>query len=223
MCLSEWCLQNKDLFVNKKVIELGSGVGLAGLCVALNCKPSHLSLSDCHPSVLKTLRENVNLNVSNRTEKQCLISKTSQINEESLCVTINDGSTSVIEVLDLPWEDVSEEVCEGLSVDIILAADVVFDSTLFSSFLNCVKCFMKVSYGARLLLACTERNKKTLEEFLNLLGKILYNKNVYFNAICFFVSVTFGLKHEEVPPPPQKHYYWSTDCPIRLFSVESHQ
>lgn len=152
--------------------------------MALNCKPSRLSLSDCHPSVLKTLRENVRDNVSKRR----LGFKTSERDEESRCLTLKDGSTSVVEVLDLPWEEVSEEVCEGISVDIILAADVVFDSALFPAFLNCVKCFLTVSDGARLLLACTERNRKTLEEFLDLLGKVYLKNLIFFEKVCFCFS-----------------------------------
>lgn len=157
-------MKNKQLFLNKTVLELGSGIGLTGLCVALNCNPSRIALTDCHQSVLNSLCANVNLNTISKhckettcTTSRCLLSK-----------TIN-GST-VLEVLNLPWEQVDEEFYKERAVDVILAADVVFDSSLFSPLLKCVKCFFIVCEKTEMVLACTERNKKTLEVFLQLLG-----------------------------------------------------
>ncbi|KAF2879721.1 hypothetical protein ILUMI_26451, partial [Ignelater luminosus] len=51
--LSEWCLFHKDVFTDKTILELGSGIGLTGITVAINCKPEKIYLTDCHNSVLQ--------------------------------------------------------------------------------------------------------------------------------------------------------------------------
>lgn len=62
--LSEWILQSKGLFEQKRVLELGSGIGLSGLIVSKECSPESVYLTDCHESVLDLLCENVKLNVN---------------------------------------------------------------------------------------------------------------------------------------------------------------
>ena len=63
--LAEWCSSNASEFEGKKVLELGSGLGLTGLTVVKNCKPSSFTFTDVHDSVLKVLVENVNINLFN--------------------------------------------------------------------------------------------------------------------------------------------------------------
>lgn len=61
MC--EWILQNKIKFKNSKTLELGSGIGLTGLITASECDLDTIYLTDCHPSVLDLLCDNIKLNV----------------------------------------------------------------------------------------------------------------------------------------------------------------
>eukprot|EP01112_Ceratiomyxa_fruticulosa_P023001 TRINITY_DN8616_c0_g1_i1.p1 TRINITY_DN8616_c0_g1~~TRINITY_DN8616_c0_g1_i1.p1 ORF type:complete len:277 (-),score=61.32 TRINITY_DN8616_c0_g1_i1:8-838(-) len=59
-----------DMFVGKRVIEIGAGTGLAGLGVA--CLGANVILTDL-PSVLKILEINVEAN-RNRVEDRCVVS-----------------------------------------------------------------------------------------------------------------------------------------------------
>lgn len=125
------------------MLELGAGVGLAGITVKLKCQPARVFLTDCHDAVLSTLAKNVRIN-------------------------FRDNSN--ISVLNLPWEQVTKEKCTSLGkIDVIIASDVVYDSHLFHPLADAIKCLLvcgaEVAY-----LACTVRNKTTLDGFVEVLS-----------------------------------------------------
>uniref|UniRef100_A0A3P9A103 FAM86 N-terminal domain-containing protein n=1 Tax=Esox lucius TaxID=8010 RepID=A0A3P9A103_ESOLU len=66
--LAEWAVENPHLFSARTVLELGSGVGLAGITVCRCCSPSRYVFSDCHLSVLQRLRDNL---LVNGLDNQC--------------------------------------------------------------------------------------------------------------------------------------------------------
>ncbi|KAK9732245.1 methyltransferase [Popillia japonica] len=177
--LSEWCLQNRSLLTNKTILELGSGVGLTGLVVALNCEPKQYNFTDCHTKVLETLRDNISLNV-NRSD-----------NADNICE---------LNVINLSWEDVQTRSEDFKDVEIVLAADVVYDSSLFPCLRDALSCFLSNERCSEVYFCCTERNPRTLTDFLEGLGKS-------------------GLNYEELSLPEQDHLCWSTEVPIRLFRV----
>lgn len=170
--MANWCLNNCKLFQNKTILELGSGVGVTGLILASNCSPKRVCLTDCHSTVLEVLCENVNLNVTDREIKQ----KEGKFQTkpcESLLIkghVNNNNCTSVVEVRKLPWEIVDEKLCKTFgNVDTLIAADVVYDSDLFLPLINTLKCFLK-SGVSEVFLACTVRNRNTLNHFLEAVG-----------------------------------------------------
>lgn len=145
LVLAEWCLQNRVIFENKSVLELGAGVGLTGITVGFKCQPSRVLLTDCHETVLETLQKNVNLN-------------------------FNDKSN--VSVLNLPWEKINAEKCRDLEeIDVLIAADVVYDPCLFHPLADAIKCLLSSSGASQMYLACTERNESTLHYFLDVLSK----------------------------------------------------
>ncbi|RZB39017.1 protein FAM86D, partial [Asbolus verrucosus] len=126
LVLSEWILSNISHFNNKIIVELGSGIGLTGLAISLYCTPKTVYLTDCHPSVLTALCENIKIN--------------------------------------------SGEICQKLGhVDLIIAADVIYDASIFNSLICAVNCFFKNCGADQFILSCTERNTETLSEFLLLI------------------------------------------------------
>jgi protein-lysine N-methyltransferase EEF2KMT len=60
--VSRWIYQNPEFFKNKIVLELGAGCGLCGLVSSRVA--SKVALSDIGDEVIKTLRENVEINKS---------------------------------------------------------------------------------------------------------------------------------------------------------------
>uniref|UniRef100_A0A8C6UCS3 Eukaryotic elongation factor 2 lysine methyltransferase n=1 Tax=Neogobius melanostomus TaxID=47308 RepID=A0A8C6UCS3_9GOBI len=98
--LAEWALDNQQYFRNRSVLELGSGVGLTGIAICASCGPSQFTFSDCHPSVLLRLRENIRLNGLDQ---------------------------KAVRVEELDWASVTDDQLIEAGADTVIAADVVYD------------------------------------------------------------------------------------------------
>ncbi|KAK7862479.1 hypothetical protein R5R35_005908 [Gryllus longicercus] len=180
--LVNWCITHKFRLQNKCILELGSGVGLAGLAVSSECEPQTFWFSDCHPSVLGMLLSNVKVNVdreidsklSDTLEKDNFfkVSSFGMPNgvEENILYQGRMKNTSVY-VMNLPWEDIPNlNISQGISPDIVLAADVVYDSTILESLCSAL-CHL-VHKNCIAVVACTVRNEDTTKEFLEMLEKL---------------------------------------------------
>ncbi|CAN6724706.1 unnamed protein product [Malus baccata var. baccata] len=111
--LSECILSFPDLFTSKLCFEVGSGVGLVGICLA-HVKASKVILSDGDLSTLANMMVNLELNhISVETNM-------SETTEDPYMV-------KTVKCLHLPWESVSESELQNLKPDIILGADVIYD------------------------------------------------------------------------------------------------
>ncbi|KAI4314744.1 hypothetical protein L6164_027621 [Bauhinia variegata] len=60
--LAYYCLSHRDLFRSKKVIELGSGYGLAGFVIAAVTEASEVVISDGNPQVVNYTESNIAIN-----------------------------------------------------------------------------------------------------------------------------------------------------------------
>lgn len=138
--LADWMFSNKEKFQGKRLLELGSGTGATGLIISRLCAPGQLILSDGHQSVLNLLQENVRFN----------------------------GLEQSVTVLDLNWNDLSSLADSKLDPEIILAADVVYDDTIFKPFVNVLLQLTERKPSLVIYLAATVRNEETLEQFLSL-------------------------------------------------------
>jgi len=171
--LAEYCLQHPGLTSGKHVLELGCGLGLCGLSVSAQCRPASYNLTDCHSAVLAALRYNLQLN-------QALFADTP--------VTAHS----------LDWEHPEASCLEG-PVDVVLAADVVYDERLFPALVNILYHFLS-NKTSRAIIACTERNSDTLSTFLNCLDQK-----------CLVV--------EELQCPTPQVFQFSLEPPIRIFCI----
>jgi protein-lysine N-methyltransferase EEF2KMT len=121
--------------------------------------------SDCHDAVLENLIENMDLNLAGEDyeemEKTLLFRKRLRVGKE-----VEFG------VLNLPWEDVDKhkEELKSCKFDVILAADVVYDDSIFDALTKCIRELYNIS-GPNLvfLLSQTVRNPDTFTKFVNLL------------------------------------------------------
>ncbi|EFA81364.1 methyltransferase type 12 domain-containing protein [Heterostelium album PN500] len=57
---TRWILENPQIFEGKEVLELGAGLGIAGLAAGLLCQS--VLMTDYTPKIVSTLRENVKMN-----------------------------------------------------------------------------------------------------------------------------------------------------------------
>lgn len=140
--LGDWILSSGDQFVGKRILELGSGTGLTGIIAARTCTPGQLILSDCHEQVLKLARENVALN----------------------------GCQNLVQVVDLNWDSPTTTLDEyALDPEIIFAADIVYDDTVFRPLVDLFSIFLNRNSAVQIYLAATVRNEATLKRFLDLI------------------------------------------------------
>jgi len=107
MGLAEWCLENKMLS-GKKVLELGSGLGLAGIAAAL--VGANVSLTDYEPDALLFARYNAMRNIP------------------------PDVLAGRVRFQQLDWRTPGEVE----KVDLVIAADVAYERRNFSPLLSLI-------------------------------------------------------------------------------------
>lgn len=168
LALSEFIMKNKGFFEGKTVLEIGSGIGLVGLILMKACSPDKVFLSDCHDNVLEVLKDNININTSDN--------QLENIESSSLLVQqrfrIENGPE--IGIFNLPWEDIEtfeDDIKKICIPDCILAADVIYDESLFDGLISCIKKLFEIANNkSTMYLASTIRNETTYFGFKFLLG-----------------------------------------------------
>ena len=169
--MAEWCSFNKKEIQGKNVLELGSGVGLTGLTVIKLCEPKIYYFSDCHPIVLRTLEENVRLNLLEN--KNDILWKEVLSNDRIEVEKINVNANMKVKIMSLKWVDINKLNIEQLKIDIVIAADILYDNSTFESLALGLKelVFKGVCYA---IVAVTVRNESTLSEFICILGMNIF-------------------------------------------------
>ncbi|XP_011866646.1 PREDICTED: protein FAM86D [Vollenhovia emeryi] len=165
VALSQWCAENKGQFCGKNVLELGCGVGLTGMSIISVCSPKQYVFSDCHPTVLGMLCENVKLNFLSNERRKLL--DTSEATSK-LKLQLKYKQIDIL-VIDLKWEDIDEYISECSSQpDIIVAADILYESSSFGSLASGLKSLLTSKKHA--IFAATIRNEDTISQFFEHLG-----------------------------------------------------
>ncbi|XP_055711536.1 protein-lysine N-methyltransferase EEF2KMT [Phlebotomus papatasi] len=142
IALCEWFTHNTNEFSGKTILELGAGVGMAGIVLAQIIKTSRIYLTDFHEKVLSILQENLNENPPE-----------------------NDN---VVHVCQFDWfsEVDYEKLSKTCCPDIIYAADVIYDSDIFPALCQVLMRFINSHNSPRIIISCTVRNEKTYEDFI---------------------------------------------------------
>ncbi|XWS58234.1 hypothetical protein CRYUN_Cryun08bG0017000 [Craigia yunnanensis] len=109
--LSELILSFPHIFSGKSCFEVGSGVGLIGICLA-HVKASKVILSDGDFSTLANMKLNL---------------ETNQLNTETDLPETSIENKNVVKCIHLPWESASEKELQDFMPEIILGADVIYD------------------------------------------------------------------------------------------------
>lgn len=147
--MAEFARHRPHLFTSRKILELGSGVGLTGIMIAACCAPKSIILTDYTRQSLVNLRYNV------------------QINDHML-------RNSQIRVEDLDWNDCSLDHAAKMNVELLISCDCVYDVSVFPALVNTVTSFFncpdtsespraqRVAY-----FAATLRNQATFSAFLS--------------------------------------------------------
>ncbi|KAM5153216.1 protein-lysine N-methyltransferase EEF2KMT isoform 2-T2 [Mantella aurantiaca] len=193
--LAEWSIENVDIFRNRAIIELGSGIGLTGLAICKSCFPKKYTFSDCHPKVLSKLRENIHLNGFVLTdEDDC-------VNEPE---GVKDSESVQLSVLELDWESITEQKLAYIDADVIIAADVVYDPDIIMSFTNILRKLLlcrKVEKSLDIFVASTIRNSETYKLFQTKLDEV-------------------GLKGQIIADHKKNIFVYEANCAIQILQVK---
>ncbi|XP_030534766.1 protein-lysine N-methyltransferase EEF2KMT isoform X1 [Rhodamnia argentea] len=128
--LSEFILSFPDMFSGKTCFEVGSGVGLVGICLS-HVKASKVILSDGDLSTLSNMKLNLKMNQLSTSDDEPESSQCPDSFEPAqiggIRTEIDIVSSHQVKCLHLPWECASEIELQGSEPDIILGADVIYD------------------------------------------------------------------------------------------------
>jgi len=147
IALGCWYLKNKDKLKDKFIVELGCGTGLSGISACINSKLREYWFTDYHSTVLNTLKHNIQIN-KRRYKFHCKY-----------------------DIIQLSWDNIEDlKIFEDKKPDLVIAADVVFDHTMFEPLCNSLKYFV-TNNVTEIILFCTIRNLDTFNQFLKILNK----------------------------------------------------
>ncbi|XP_026660117.2 calmodulin-lysine N-methyltransferase isoform X2 [Phoenix dactylifera] len=137
--LAYFCISHLDMFRSKRVLELGSGYGLAGLAIAASSDACEVVISDGNPQVVDYIQRNISVNAG------------------------AFGNTKV-KSMTLHWnEEPASDILN--SFDIIVASDCTFFKEFHESLARIVKSLLKYSEGSEAIFLSPKRGD-SLDKFL---------------------------------------------------------
>ncbi|XP_051182398.1 calmodulin-lysine N-methyltransferase [Lolium perenne] len=140
--LAFYCINHSDMFRSKRVLELGSGYGLAGLVIAASANANEVVISDGNPQVVGYIQKNISINAEtfDRTK---------------------------VKSMTLHWDQ--EQPSEMFnSFDIIVASDCTFFKQFHRSLARVVRSLLKHSEASQAIFMSPKRGD-SLNKFLEII------------------------------------------------------
>ncbi|KAL9658506.1 hypothetical protein ABK040_006046 [Willaertia magna] len=158
--LIEFILQNLELFKNKNILELGSGIGLTGIVLYKILKEQErgtIMVSD----YLDIILENCDFCSKN-------------LNQIETNMEITTIANDKLNILKLDWNNLNtlQNIQQTVkNIDILLAADVVYDVEVIDCLAEMTSEIFKSNPQIKIIFFVTKRNEKSFELFLNEMKK----------------------------------------------------
>ncbi len=160
--ITEYMLHNKTHFQNRRMLELGSGIGFtAMICHEFIFESNHSADKECIvvtdylDSVLWNSFENMQLN-----HIPCLFEE----NQVSSLDSKEDASKK-IQIAKLDWTTCTLEQIQTIQPNLLLAADVIYDTSVISHLVRVVDLCFTCDAEMECLFAITKRNENTFALF----------------------------------------------------------
>jgi len=164
--LSRFIIFNKGLFEDKRVLELGTGVGIGGITVLKYTKAKEVTLSDYRDDILRNVEKNIIKN--SMKHKHNKISPYEIKGENCTLCGANRGS-----ILNLNWVNYDKF---DLKYDIIIGSDLIYKGAPLKELANLIISALELNGQAYILVP----NKRgAIEDFLKEIDegkKVKYDK-----------------------------------------------
>jgi len=152
-CLAEYLMAYPDMVANKRVIELGAGVGLTGLVMAACCQPISVYMTDYSATCLENMNHNIAIN-----QKWIQHCRGALGNHEDV-VTWGFLDWFVYAQGEIPDPPLVQ------AAEVMVAADVTYDIELNTALSRSVSRFLRGGTNRQAVFAMTLRNKETFDSF----------------------------------------------------------
>ncbi|KAG4072286.1 hypothetical protein HA402_004218 [Bradysia odoriphaga] len=169
LLLADYIFHNRNEFKDKRILELGSGVGLTGIAAAIYSKDVICTDIDLG-GILNVIAENVKRNSS-------IIRNNVQVTE------LDFKAPKFSEVLESELSD----------IEIVICADVIYDDDLTDAFVQTLIKLLEAKANRTIYIALEKRYVFTVadleslapcyEHFLTCIDKIRWSKNWSFESI----------------------------------------
>lgn len=119
--LNDWITLNTDLFRDKRILELGCGIGLTGLITVFDCQPQSYVFTDYHEKVISRCQEHIDLNLKYASDKIATKTETRLLNWAEYDPNIEKFA----------W--MTE------SFDIVIGSDIIYHPSIIPPLVNVLK------------------------------------------------------------------------------------
>ncbi|AEO63714.1 uncharacterized protein THITE_2109257 [Thermothielavioides terrestris NRRL 8126] len=184
--LGQYLCVNPSLVRDKRILELGTGTGYLAVLCAKYLGAEHVIASDGSGEVVNKLADSFFLNGLQGSDR---VSATELKWGHALLGTEEDA-----------WNG-------GRHVDMVLGADITYDVSVIPALVATLQELARLFPGISILIAATERNRATFENFLDVCGKR-----------------GFALANEPFPVPPRKAQngpFYNDQSPIHICKLKS--
>ncbi|KAJ2952967.1 hypothetical protein O0L34_g7342 [Tuta absoluta] len=157
LMLADYMICSKDLFREKNILELGSGVGFTSIAISKYCNINSIMLTDCHNDVLKTIYENVQINFPLHEPKKLGSG------------TVFSGNTNIpLYLMMLDWTRINDFLNDFVP-DVLIGADIIYDPIILKPLCKIIEHFFNKNKSLVVYIANVIRNEDTYKKFLELL------------------------------------------------------
>lgn len=158
-CLAEFLVAHPGQIRDKKVLELGAGVGLTGIVAAGLCQTKHLHMTDYTEACLDNMEHNIAVNKDwlvrqgvNVDDNECSRKLTSGYLEWTECAEGDNHENSRRAIS-------TSEPFQFSNAEVLLAADVIYDASQIPSLVRSVKVLLSSGSGDDTIDAAEEKRK----------------------------------------------------------------
>lgn len=181
--LGFWCLQNRSLFTDKTVLELGAGLtGLSGLILASTCRPAQVLLTDGNPVCINNLNTIISRN-------------------RSRMILPEDVS---IEARQLTWaqEDEYDNLID--TIDVILISDCLYLENCHKSLESTIWSLLKGN--GQCYIVAPSRNQ-SFEKFANLAAKrFMVQRKDNYDPTIWSMHAAYSDERDKYQYSPDRHH-----------------